>query len=103
MKNDKTCTFRDRVSWRLYPISADRSLFGRLLVAAKSREINLRDVLTYELSSIPFSLAHADGTLRKTTKSVLMSEIEKVESPVGCLPPIDPHSVAYIIDGMALV
>ena len=51
--------------------SADRDLFGRLLIAANARQINLREVLSYELSTVPFALSHQDGTLRKTTKSVI--------------------------------
>ena len=42
-------------------MTEDRNLFGRLLIVAKVREINLRDVLSYELSVVPYSLAHSDG------------------------------------------
>ena len=31
--------------------NADGELFGRLVIAAKSRDINLKDVLNYELSA----------------------------------------------------
>ena len=48
--------------------SADRELFGRLIIAPK--------VLTYELSAIPFALFHSDGTLRKPTKSALLAVLE---------------------------
>ena len=64
------------VNDKLVTVGADRELFGRLLIAANVRQINLKDVLCYELSSVPFSLAHQDGTLRKTTKSVLAGFIE---------------------------
>ena len=55
-------------------ISAERSLCGRLLVVAmaKSRQIELKEVLCYELSTVPYALVHSDGSLRKTTKSVLL-------------------------------
>ena len=46
------------VNDKLVTVGADRELFGRLLIAANIRQINLEDVLCYELSSIPFSLAH---------------------------------------------
>ena len=40
---------------KLVKINADRSLFGRLLIASNTRNIDLRDVLTYELSrNFPF-------------------------------------------------
>ena len=60
------------VDEKVLTINADRELFGRLVIAAKSRDINMKDVLSYALSAVPFSLAHTDGSLRKTNKSVLM-------------------------------
>ena len=51
-------------------LSVDRGLFGRLVIAAKSRDINLREVLSYELSRVSFS---PDGSLRKTN----IAELEK--------------------------
>ena len=58
---------------KIITISADRNLFGRLLIAAKCRDVDGKEVLRHELSTVPFALAHADGALRKTTKSVLMN------------------------------
>ena len=49
-------------------VSADRDLLGRLFIAANARQINLREVHSYELLTVPFALSHQDGTLRKTTK-----------------------------------
>ncbi|KAI8487179.1 hypothetical protein Bbelb_349770 [Branchiostoma belcheri] len=87
---------------KVITISADRNLFGRLLVAAKYREIHLKDVLCYELSTVPYALAHADGSLRKNAKSVLMGELEKECPPEERLPS-DDLPTAHIVDGMALV
>ena len=42
-------------------VHADRDLFGRLLIVANTRQINFMEVLSYELSPIPCSLAHQDG------------------------------------------
>ena len=39
-------------------VHVDRDLFGRLLIVANARQINLMEVLSYELSPIPCSLAH---------------------------------------------
>ena len=77
-------------------------MFGRLLVAAKSRQIELKEVLTYELSAVPYALVHPDGSLRKTTKSVLLSEPERVSPAVGRLPR-NYLEAALIYDGMALL
>ena len=78
------------VNDNLVTVGADRELFGRLLIAANVRQINLKEVLCYELSSVLFSLAYQDGSLRKTTKSTLAALIE---SKVN----------VHLIDGMALV
>ena len=62
---------------KILTVNADRHLFGRLLIAANSRGVQLREVLSYELATVPYSLAHVDGSLRKATKSVLLAELEK--------------------------
>ena len=90
---------------KIITINADRSLFARLLIASKSRDINLRDVLKYELSAVPHSLAHTDGSLRKTAKSVLLSLLEESVEVAPRLPSVgDPEPLtAYVLDGMAIV
>ena len=51
---------------RVITVNADRDLFGRLLIAANTREFNLKEQLSYELSEVPFALsAHQDGSIRK--------------------------------------
>ena len=90
------------VNDKLVTVGADRELFGRLLIAANVRQINLKEVLCYELSSVPFSLAHQDGSLRKTTKSALAALIEAKVNVCPRLQPF-PRDTIYLIDGMALV
>jgi hypothetical protein len=87
---------------KLVTIGADRELFGRLLIAANARQINLKDVLCYELSPIPFSLAHPDGSLRKTTKSALLPLIEAKVQVSTRLADFQEDTI-HLIDGMALV
>ena len=41
---------------KVITVGADRDLFGRLLIAANTREINLKEVLSYELSAVPLHL-----------------------------------------------
>ena len=65
------------VNEKIFTVNADRDLFARLLIAANSRDVDLKEVLSYELSTVPYSLAHTDGTLRKSAKSVLLAELEK--------------------------
>ena len=83
-------------------INADGSMFGRLLVVAKNPHIDLREFLSYEMSSVPYALAHPDGSLRKTTKIVLLAELESVSPSVGRLPRSNKEA-ALILDGMALL
>ena len=51
------------VNDKLVTVGADRELFGRLLIAANVRQINLKEVLCYELSPVPVSLAPQEGSL----------------------------------------
>ena len=42
-------------------VHADRDLFGRLLIIANAHQVNLREVLSYELSPILCSLAYQES------------------------------------------
>ena len=90
------------VNDKLVTAGADRDLFGRLLIAANVRQINLKEVLCYEVSSVPFSLAYQDGSLRKTTKRTLAALIESKVNVCPQLQPFPRYNIHYI-DGMALV
>ena len=87
---------------KIITLTTDREFFGRLLVVAKQRDIDLREELSYELSAVLVAIAHGDGSLRKTTKSSLMSVSEK---NVAVLPSLPPSLIptAFVIDGMALI
>ena len=89
--------------YKIISVSADRELFGRLIIAAKARGIDMKEVLTYELSAVPFALFHSDGTLRKPTKSALLAVLEDGVNVSACLPQAnDQTCTCLIIDGMAL-
>jgi len=88
---------------KLVAIAEDRDLFGRLLIVARVRQIDLREILSYELSAVPYSLAHSDGTLRKTTKSVLLHNLEGDVTVEPSLSPSTTLPTAHIVDGMALI
>ena len=60
-------------------------------------------MLKYELDSVPCALAHPDGSLRKTTKSVFLGILEEQVQALPRLPVDDRISTAYVIDGMAVV
>ena len=86
---------------KLEIVSEDRDLFGRLLIVANVRQVNLREILSFELSSVPYSLAHTDGTLRKTNKSVLMQILEKNVTVEPRLTTEMP--TVHVFDAMAIV
>lgn len=105
IKTFSTTTKKTKIktaSDKFITVSADRDLFGRLLIVSNARKVNLKEVLSYELSTVPFALAHQDGSLRKTAKSVLAKLLEK---QVEVLPRLLSSSLETIsiIDGMAMV
>lgn len=57
-------------------VTYDRAMFARLLVVSRTREVDLKDVLQYPLSSLPPSLALVDGSIANTTKPKLLCAIE---------------------------
>lgn len=87
---------------KLITVNADRNLFSRCFIASRSRNVSTREVLSYELSAVPYALAHTDGTLRKTTKSILLSTLEEDVEVMPRLP-VRTEPIAHIIDGMAVV
>ena len=81
-------------------IKADRNLFARLLVIGQSRKVGRRELLTFELGPLPWSLASLDGMLAKTNKATLS---KLLENEVECLESLPNPTTAYIIDAMALL
>jgi hypothetical protein len=61
----------------------------------------MRVVLAHPLGPLPWSLATADGSLRKTNKYVLAKELQKNMSSADASNIVEPS--AYIIDGMNIV
>ena len=105
MKRLNLKTFADRKQANLKQNSksslqqADRNIFARLLIIAQCRDISLKDVLTYELGPLPWSLVSADGSLSKTAKSSLHSLLEHGLEPMTN----HPHADSIIIDFMAVL
>ena len=79
---NKLQTFKDMAVKKLVKsnekfatIAAERNLFGRLLILAKSREcLPLEYVLAHSLSPIPWSIGLPDGALVKTCKHKLLGK-----------------------------
>ena len=83
-------------------LRSDRELFSRLLVASRKRDLDLKNVLSYELSPVPLSISTLSGNICKTAKSKLLAELEIDTNSVKALPDYS-NSSAYIIDFMAIL
>lgn len=79
----------------------DRDLFARLLLIARSRDIDMQQLLSYALKSAPLPLANFNGSMVKTDKAKLMHAIEEsVPDPVVTQV---PALNALLVDAMALL
>ena len=70
-----------------------------MILVAERREVNMKEVLAYPLGPLPWALANADGSMRKTNKAVLARELEKNVSPAEHI----PAPSTSIIDGMSII
>lgn len=77
-----------------------RSLFGRIVVIAQSRSLDMKEVFCHPLGPLPWSLSTPEGTLRKTCKAALAKHLQKLAKPADDLP---DECTATVIDGMSLV
>ena len=81
-------------------------LFRRLLSVSKTREVDMRDVLAYELAAVPPSLFHDDGTFCKTNKADLAKKLKENGDKLNVLPKrseISSKPAVYLIDGLAFL
>ena len=83
-------------------IVMNRNLFARLLVIAKSRKVDLKELLSYSLGPYPLSLSTTTGGLVKTAKSKLFDILEdEAENPEDDMRAFNNNAI--IVDGMAVV
>ena len=80
-------------------LKTDKNLFGRMTAISRSRNLDMKKVLSHSLGAIPRSLATSDGTLRKTNKAVLSNNLEKESTYSEEI----PENSACIIDAMSIV
>lgn len=84
-------------------VKTNRNLFARLLVISKSREINLKELLSYSLSDYPLSIATVTGGLVKTTKAKMLHILEEAaNNPIVDIANIGDNN-ALIVDAMAVL
>ena len=100
--SSKTKTVTDKKGQTI-AVKSTRNLFARLLVSSKTREIDLKGLLSFSLSEFPLSIATVSGNLVKTTKSKMFEVLEKTaSSPVIDVDSLQ-NSTALIVDAMAVV
>ena len=100
--SSKTKTMTDKKGQTI-AVKSTRNLFVRLLVISKTREIDLKGLLSFSLSEFPLSIATASGDLVKTTKSKMFEILEKTAgSPVVEADSLQ-NRTALIVDAMAVV
>jgi hypothetical protein len=78
-----------------------QALFSKMLLIAKSRDLDMEYVLKYSLRPFPSSLATIDGDLVKTPKAKLLHAVENdvTNATINELP---TTSRACVLDGMAM-
>ena len=81
----------------------DKVLFSRLPTTSAQRDINLKMVLSYELSAVPLSLFHLTGEMCKTDKSQILHERESMSSSAGSISNGISSTRTTVIDFMAML
>jgi len=80
-------------------------LFGRHLAVSKNRDVDMQNVLAYELAAVPQSMFHDDGTTRKTKRLIWPRGWRN--NVTSCLSYrvslVFSQHAAYLIDGMAMI
>ena len=106
IKKSKLSTFANlqkkkvcKVKGKEILLKSTTDLFGKITIIAQKRSIDLKRLFQYPLGPLPLSLAAPDGTLKKSTKSVLLHKLEGKTEPVATI----PADCALIVDGMACV
>ena len=73
------------------------------LSAKHYRLINFKTALQYSLCPVSLSLAHPDGTRRKTTKSALMKVVKSYKTGIEEDKSPPKQNAAFLVDLMALI
>ena len=66
MKSDKVIQF-----------SSQSNIFGKIVIIQQSRNIDPKEDFCYPLGPVPCSIAYSSGDMIKTSRSALITELEK--------------------------
>ena len=90
-------TYINTASDIFFTVSTDRYLFGWLLIVSNTRKVNVKEVPSYELLTVPFRHKHVS-----TTKSVLAKLLEEQVEVYPRLLSSSLETISIIV-GMAMV
>ena len=82
-------------------VKNSKRLFAKMLLIARSRDVDMKEVLQYSLRPFPLPLATSDGNLVKTVKSKLLHLIEN--RTADCLVDMIEGNRVLILDAMAIL
>ena len=80
-------------------VKASYHTFSKFLIIQRSRQIDMRDMVQYELGPLPWALAKPNGKTRSSSKSALINKFDKEVPLVHLL----PENTVKIFDAMVLI
>ena len=84
---------------KVIPLQASKDIFSKTAIITQKRSGNVKTVFEYPLGPLPWALLNSMGTMKKTTKSLLMYKLEEWSECILS----EEGKNALIIDGMAYV
>ena len=118
MKGKTVFNFSYKRKWKVKTLASSKSvlvandttldpslLFQRFIMVSQTGDINLAEVMSYELSSYPLSLFEGKHILRKADKPQLADSIKHMVSSNSAmaLPNVVKETEHYVLDGGSLL
>ena len=96
-------TFKSSKTAKTYAkeLKLAKELLTKLLIIARDRHLDLRELLSQNLTRFSPSIGSIDGSLGRTTKAALLPYFENTTP--NCLVKEQHHGGTLVIDGMALI
>ena len=98
-----TKVHRKNKKGEIVALKNSKNLFAKMLLIAKTRELDMKNVLKYSLRPFPSPLATLEGSLVKTVKAKLLGAIEEEIDDPDLYPERIDGEKALIIDAMAVL
>ena len=88
-----------KVNEKTVTVKSSYQVFSRFMMIQQSRQVSMRDIVEYELVSVPWALAKPNGKMRSTPKSKIIKDIKKEIPFTTSL----PENTARVFDVMVLI